>query len=295
MAEQGLVSVVIPFLNAEPFLEETIASVRAQTYSSWELILVDDGSDDGSRAVAERHAGAEPSRVRCLEHPGHTNRGSSASRNLGFEAARGEFVAFLDADDVWVPRKVEEQVAILRAEFRACMVYGASEYWHSWKRSTPERPDHVVAPGFQEGRLVEPPNLLVAFLEHRGAIPPTGNPLFRRTAVDDVGGFESSFTGLHDDQAFYAKLSLRHPVYVAHQCWDRYRQRPDSLCGAAGSGEMDRARRVYLDWLARYLKEQDCRDPRVWRALARSESRRGRVWRLWRKWSQRVRELGGRT
>src|SRR3954451_25115181 len=77
------VSVVTPFLNAERFLAEAVDSVLAQTYTDWELLLVDDGSSDGSTEVARNYVGLNPARVRYLEHPGHMNRGTSASRNLG--------------------------------------------------------------------------------------------------------------------------------------------------------------------------------------------------------------------
>src|SRR5262245_60211168 len=101
------------FLDALPFLDEAIESVRAQTCDEWELLLVDDGSTDGSTAVALRHAERDPGRIRYLEHPGHENHGMSASRNLGVSHARGQYVGFLDADDVWLPRKLEQQTAIL--------------------------------------------------------------------------------------------------------------------------------------------------------------------------------------
>ncbi len=99
------VSVIIIFLNAERFFEEAIASVFAQTYDRWELLLVDDGSTDASTAIARRYARRYPDRVRYLEHPDHSNRGASSSRNLGVQHARGAYIAFLDSDDVWLPRK----------------------------------------------------------------------------------------------------------------------------------------------------------------------------------------------
>src|SRR5262245_33392805 len=108
----GLVSVVTNFLNAAPYLRESIDSVIAQSHAGWELLLVDDGSDDGSTGIARRAAGRDPARCRFLEHPGHQNRGASAARNLGIAHARGEFVAFLDADDVWLPDRLARSVAL---------------------------------------------------------------------------------------------------------------------------------------------------------------------------------------
>jgi len=97
-----LVSVVIPFLNGEQFLREAIESVFAQTYSHWELLLVDDGSSDASTQIAMRYAQQNGEKVRYLDHDGHLNRGVCASRNLGIRQARGELIALLDVDDVWL-------------------------------------------------------------------------------------------------------------------------------------------------------------------------------------------------
>src|SRR6266566_8733383 len=120
------------FLNAERFIEEAIESVFGQTYDDWELLLVDDGSKDGSTEIARRYAEEHSKRVRYFEHAGHQNRGMSASRNLGIRRSRGEFIGFLDADDVWLPHKLEQQLAILKAYPEAAMVYGPIQWWYSW-------------------------------------------------------------------------------------------------------------------------------------------------------------------
>ena len=110
-----MVSVITIFRNAPiGFFEEAIASVLAQTENRWELLLVDDGSTDESPDIARRAVAANPERMRLLTHPNRSHRGMSASRNLGIQAARGEFVAFLDADDVYLPEKLERQIKVLR-------------------------------------------------------------------------------------------------------------------------------------------------------------------------------------
>jgi glycosyltransferase involved in cell wall biosynthesis len=90
MSNQPLVSAVIVFWNAERFIYEAIESVFAQAYDYWELVLVDDGSSDGSTAIAQQYAGQCPEKVRYLEHPWHANRGMSASPNLGIRYAQGQ-------------------------------------------------------------------------------------------------------------------------------------------------------------------------------------------------------------
>ena len=106
MPERPLVSAVVIFLDAEEFIEEAIESVFAQTYDRWELILVDDGSTDRSTEIARSYAERHPDRVSYVTHPGRVNRGMSASRNRGVEVSSGELIAFLDADDVWLPAKL---------------------------------------------------------------------------------------------------------------------------------------------------------------------------------------------
>jgi glycosyltransferase involved in cell wall biosynthesis len=106
-----LVSVVIPAYNAAATLDETLCSVRAQTHSALEIIVVDDGSTDATRALAERHAAADP-RVHVLHQ---ANAGVAAARNAGWKHSRSEFIAFVDADDLWAPTKIERQVQALMA------------------------------------------------------------------------------------------------------------------------------------------------------------------------------------
>ncbi|HEY7913074.1 MAG TPA: glycosyltransferase family A protein, partial [Blastocatellia bacterium] len=127
-----LVSIIVPFLNAERFIDEAIESVFAQVYDNWELLLVDDGSTDDSSGRARKVAQGFPEKVRYFEHEGHQNRGLPASRNLGLKHAKGKYVALLDSDDVWLPQKLEQQVRILESYPEAAMVYGRSEYWRSW-------------------------------------------------------------------------------------------------------------------------------------------------------------------
>src|SRR5438093_8888063 len=110
MKDHPLVSSIIIFFNAEKYFAEAIDSALAQTYPNWELILCDDGSTDGSTQIARKYAERYPDRVRYCEHEGHVNRGMSATRNLGLRHARGELIAWLDADDVWLPHKLARQV-----------------------------------------------------------------------------------------------------------------------------------------------------------------------------------------
>src|SRR5438309_10172922 len=99
-----IVSVITPVFNAAGFLPETLRSVQAQTLRNWEHILVDDGSTDGSFALIEEAVAADP-RLRLLRTRGRS--GPGKARNQGLECARGKYVAFLDADDLWLPEKLK--------------------------------------------------------------------------------------------------------------------------------------------------------------------------------------------
>jgi glycosyltransferase involved in cell wall biosynthesis len=268
------VSVVIPFLDLERFLAESVESVRAQTYPHWELLLVDDGSTDGSSAIAQAYAGEDPARVRYLTHAGGENRGASASRNLGFAHATGEYFALLDGDDVWLPDKLEDQVALLRSHPDADAVYGRTLLWYSWTGEPEDRRrDALEKAGVPVDTLLRPPELLVRMLRQKAAVPATSSILIRRDAVDAVGGFEDEFRQIYTDQVFYAKLLLRSAVVLADRTWSKYRQHGKSSLNAAtdlGAYHPDLphpGRHRFLLWLETYLVEQELDGSEVWRAL----------------------------
>lgn len=105
--DEPLVSVIIPCYNGEEYIGEAIASVKSQTYANWELIVVDDASQDNSKEILTRKAN-RCRRVKIVKH--RRNRGISSARNSGIRRAKGEFVAFLDQDDLWNEEKLEKSV-----------------------------------------------------------------------------------------------------------------------------------------------------------------------------------------
>lgn len=273
MRDLPVVSAIIPFLNGQEYIEEAIESVLAQTYDRWELWLVDDGSTDGSTRIARRYAAQHPRKIRYLEHDRHENRGASASRNLGIRHAHGEYVAFLDCDDVWLPEKLEQQVALLEAHPEAGMLVGASLYWHSWTgRPEDAERDAVVPAGGPQDALVRPPALLTTLYPlGRGAAPCPGSLLVRRRAIEAVEGFEENFHNIHqlyEDQVFLAKLYRTTSVFVTSLCTDRYRQHWSSCVSTVtAQGRYHEAREHFLTWFESYLEVQEERNPQVWQAL----------------------------
>lgn len=126
-----LVSIIVPVYNAGAYIEETIDMVKAQTYENWELILVDDCSEDESRKKIEGRQ--EQDRIRLIAKK--SNEGAARARNTGIEAARGRYIAFLDADDVWAPEKLEKELAFMESR-QAAFVFTAYEFGDEKARGT---------------------------------------------------------------------------------------------------------------------------------------------------------------
>src|SRR5262249_37852775 len=108
-----VVSVIMPFFNAERHMADAIESVLAQTLTEWELLLIDDRSQDTSTSIATKVLHFEPQRIKLLRHPRNQNHGPAAARNLGLTHATGEFIAFLDADDLFMPEKLASETLAL--------------------------------------------------------------------------------------------------------------------------------------------------------------------------------------
>lgn len=267
------VSVVMPFFNGEAFMAEAISSVLAQTWRDLELILVDDGSTDGSRAVAERHADLDP-RVRVVAHPGGVNRGAAASRNAGVAVARASRLAFIDADDRWSPAKLAEQQAIMDRHPKVSLVAGSTRYWSSWNGGT----DYLRLVGATRDRVIEPPEaLLYTYPLGRAEAPAPSSIFVTAEALARVGGFEEDFAGdygLYEDQAFLVKIYLREPVYFSSCCWFDYRQHQGSVqASTVREGRYLEVRQRFLDWLGNYLHARGSVNHRVRRRLQLARAR----------------------
>lgn len=270
--DEPLVSVVICFYNEESFLEEAIQSVLSQDYTRWELLLVDDGSFDKSTQVAKDYAAAFPKKISYLDHPYHQNLGLSASRNAGVRKCGGHLVAFLDADDVWLPGKLRYQVEIFRRQPTVTVLLEASLYWNSWKDTG--KGDTVVRVGAAEG-IYKPPGLMHALYPlGKGAAPCPSGIMVQRAALRRCM-FEDLFRGIfqmYEDQAFLCKVYLKETVYVSAACHNKYRQRHNSLVSAAHeSGNYHQVRSYYLYWFKDYLYSQPVRFNSVEKLLRKAQ------------------------
>lgn len=199
------VSVIVPAHNAERTIVETIRSVQAQTFSDFELLVIDDGSTDGTLA---RLDAVGDSRLRVFSYE---NAGACSARNRGIARATGEYLAFLDADDQWTSDKLKSQVAALEACATASVAY-------SWTRFVDENGRDLYAqrPVFFEGDVY--PELLVTNFPCSGS-----NVLVPRQVIEATGGFDV-LVKVSQDWEFSVRLAARWPFVVVprHQILYRH-------------------------------------------------------------------------
>lgn len=120
---EELISIIVPVYNVERFIVETMDCVLAQTYQDWELLLVEDGSSDGTRQVIEQYIEKkQEKRIRLIKQP--SNMGAARARNRGLQEAVGRYIAYLDADDLWMPEKLEHELAFLKKKDAAFVFTG---------------------------------------------------------------------------------------------------------------------------------------------------------------------------
>lgn len=209
MSESNLVSVVMPTFNYGAFIAEALESLRAQTHEQWECVVVDDGSEDDTRAVVERLIRADP-RIRYCRQ---ANQGQAVARNRGASESRGEYFQLLDADDLLQRRKLEEHVNYLRAHPAVDIVYGDVRYF-SGDAASPLRfsmrdPDVDWLPRLSgRGRDLAP------VLVERNILP-INAPLLRMRVVRQVGGFDERMRRL-DDWDFWIRCALADVAFQYH-------------------------------------------------------------------------------
>jgi glycosyltransferase involved in cell wall biosynthesis len=274
--------VAIPFFNEQKYLAAAVESVRCQTEGSWELLLVDDGSTDGSSQLADEIAGTDPTRIFVLRHQDGRNRGLPASRNLAIDRARGEFLCFLDADDLWSQHKLAAQLEMFRTHPRAVMVCGPSLH----------QPSETRTPGPTVPVCKGAPRLLrrsqFARKRMRGTVttPPPSDPMFRVRALQTVGGVPHRSPMAQDqrieDQRLYVAISLLGPVFVDDRRLTTYTVRHDSISGSARADGLEQVRihREFERWVVKVCLRAGPRGLVVIAALLERRLRRGVVRRL---------------
>jgi glycosyltransferase involved in cell wall biosynthesis len=290
MKAQPLVSVVVPAHNAGGVLEEALRSVQAQTHPHFEALVIDDGSTDATRMVARQFA--ERDARFCVVS--QQNAGVSRTRNTGLARARGEFVAFLDADDVWFPEKLERQIGLFKADARTNLVFSNYLLWDG-TRDLALR--HEKRRKFREGDVG--PHLA------EGNLFLTSSVILPRATAEQVGDFDPAFS-IGEDWDYWLRLADR--GIWARGVWEplaRYRRWP-------GNVTRHKLRTAELNVAVLEKNLSRSRQPELQRALRRALARaRGvlelartrsllesaphsvaeGVWRAWRHHPRRLKWL----
>ncbi len=215
------VSVIIPSYNAERWIKSTIDSVLAQTYSNIEIIVVDDGSTDESVSVISKNY----PEIKLITQK---NQGVAAARNKGIENASSEWIAFLDADDIWLPNKIRDQFELLATDREAQMAYSA---WHVWPSQTPD-PDPDLLSLLEKTR-----DNSDKFQGPSGWIYPelledchvwTSTVLAKRTLFEQIGKFDATLK-IGEDYDLWLRASQSTKILRVAKPLALYRIHPTSL------------------------------------------------------------------
>ena len=207
------VSVVVAACNAESTLVDTLNSVSRQTFRDFEAIVVDDGSRDGTLRLLESHAARWP----WLRWEHQENRGVAAARNRGIELARGEWIAFLDADDLWLPDKLASQMALADRVPTLSVIYCDVRYFsrrrearHTLLQRRPHATGRVLRELFMNNFVY------------------TSAALVRKATLLDVGGFNPRHK-VNEDVDLWMRLAENHEIGCVDEALVKYRRTPGTL------------------------------------------------------------------
>jgi glycosyltransferase involved in cell wall biosynthesis len=230
-----VVSVVIPTYNRANYLLEAIESVRTQTYKDYEIIVIDDGSEDNTRESLQKQF--ESGTIRYIYQE---NRGESAARNHGIRLARGRYIAFLDSDDLFMPMKLEKQTSFLDNHPEIGFV-------HSWHSKFDDAGNHL---GIRDTSVFSGWVYPEILLNWSVLIPPTC-VMVRTDVLSEIGGFDED-QSLGPDLDMWRRITRRYPIGLIPEVLSKVRVHPGNISG----------RRVdAVLWFERYLQKAFDDDP----------------------------------
>lgn len=210
MSKSPLVSIVIPVFNAATTISASLESVFAQTLQDFEIIVIDDGSTDATVSVIDEF------KYPCIQCYSYPNAGPAASRNKGLRQAKGQFIAFLDADDIWYPSKLMDQVNCLKQNPLAALVYGWVDYVDAENQFICSDSHPKFSGDVYKQLLIH--NFIVS----------GSNTMIRKTVLTSVGGFDESLLAV-EDWELHTRIAVNFHLICLPQVVVRYRQSETSL------------------------------------------------------------------
>lgn len=241
-------SVIVPLYNKEPYVEKALRSILEQTFTDYELIVVNDGSKDNSLDVAEKVlAGVENARIINQE-----NAGVSTARNNGVAASKGDFICFLDADDWWEPEFLAEMDRLIEG-YPEAGIYGTGyTIINEHKRRTRVAPIGVDE-GFNEGYI----NYCQVYAKTLAMPLFTGAVCIPRHIFDEIGGFKT-YLNLGEDFDLWIRIALKYEVAFLNKPLSNYNQDVD--CANRGIGKLHKPENHML-WNLGYLEDEEKTNP----------------------------------
>ena len=251
------VEIILPAYNAAPYLSQALDSVIAQTFADWRILLVDDGSKDETAAIAHAYRQRLGSRLRYIHQE---NSGLPAARNTAIRHAEGKFLALLDADDVWLPHRLEASLRSFEGRPEIGLSYGLIEGID---------PSGKVVARFTD-RKKHPEGWIASQIYMRTMDLPCPTVTFRRVCIEQIGLFDESLRAT-EDRDLWVRIAQRFQVACVPQVLAQYRTSPQAMTtdpqrmltaqlrfvekhfGSPGCGR--RERRVALSWIYRQHAE----------------------------------------
>jgi glycosyltransferase involved in cell wall biosynthesis len=258
--------VIIPAYNTAKYLPAAIESVAAQTFADWRILLVDDGSTDDTVEVVAPFLDRLGSRISYIKQD---NRGLPAARNTAIRASTSEFLALLDADDVWTPCRLSESLKVLEERPQAGLAYGQVTLIDPEGRTLRTFEGN---PRHGEGRIA-------THIYTREINLPCPTMTFRRRCIDEVGYFDETMRAT-EDRDLWLRIALRHEVAFVPQVLAFYRVSPNSM-----SADLQRMLQSQLQFIRKHYGEKGCGFfprqislARAYRQLAEGLAAQGRSW-----------------
>lgn len=232
------ISICIPAYHAHAFLKETLDSIAAQTYDDWELIVVEDGSDDGTGEIVATFDDTVPQLVTYLRHD--INRGLSETRNTAFQTARGDWLALIDADDTWEPDHLSGLIAKQRVS-GADFVWSTSRVFDSdsgqtlYVRDAPDGCVERIGERIFRGELVIQPSSV----------------LFNRSIISKIGGFNAEYPICNDKEYWLRAARVGATFAGVSMTTCHYRKHADAMSNKSVEliAESGRIKLQHLDWV----------------------------------------------
>lgn len=260
------VDVIIPAYNAARYLPTAIDSVIAQTFDDWRILLVDDGSTDNTADVVAPFVDRLGSKIKYIKQD---NRGLPAARNTAIRASTAEFLALLDADDVWLPCRLSESLKALAERPQAGIAYGLVTHIDQEGRLG----------GTFEGNRRNAEGHIAPYIYMRKVELPCPTVTFRRRCVDEVGMFDETMRAT-EDRDLWLRIALRYEVAFIPKVVAYYRVSPHSM-----SADSQRMLKAQMHFIRKHYGSEGCGVrsrqiawARVYKQQAETLKRRNRPW-----------------